>query len=693
VRLRNIVAVPHAAGNRIDVRWELPPAPAFPLVRVVRREGTHPTTPNPASAAEGVVVPEIAGQNLVVDAGLQGRTVYYYGLFPYASAGAGGTIVVSDPAGQIDSFNRGAAMATSPMGNAEQMYALLPLIYHRYDTVLARTPPPAMSAEDRELGALRRFLDLPGAQLDQLRSFAAAMLDFLDLNRVDGRLLPLLAQWIGWNTDYSLEIEAQRNEIRHAPQIYRSVGLIPVVEATVKRISGQDSRTKEFVHNVATTNRPERLNLWWRRRVGTTWSPPELLSVDASFDGRPAAARDDVGRLWLFYHQAEIGGAEGGRCRVWLKSFDTATGWTASEPLSEGPLVAKDPTTALQGSRLLAFWGVYDRVTDRWRIESRTRSGGVWSVVETFLPPEGDPTVSRRKPAAVADNTGGLWLFWLERQGNRWVLKYNRHNSTTWQVNPSPTFPLDGGADPRVLDDVFALFHATDATQRLWVFWGRQDAAAVPGQTRWTVAYRVKAGLNPTVTADWSTIRTLAKAAGNDDHDRAPSGLVLANRNVELFWSSHRGGSWSVWRNVLNRATHAWGTAENLGTTPYTLTGPLATPDGADTLLIYRSSESLRYTSALYAATETVDFRYAGSTTLDTRNAGRLAQRGRFDDAQSYVYDAGRAGRRTNDDWYARDTVGVFLSAGPDDQEISRLNRVLREFMPLTDRAVFIKES
>jgi phage tail-like protein len=576
------------------------------------------------------------------------------------------------------------------------MYALLPLIYHRYDTALPRTPPPGMSPEDQERGALRRFLELPGQQLDQLDSLARAMLDFLDLNRVDGRLLPLLAQWIGWNTDYSLEIEAQRNEIRHAPQIYQSIGLIPVVEATVKRISGQDSRSKEFVHNVATTNRPELLNLWWRRRTGGVWNTPELLSVDAAFDGRPAVARDEVGLLWLFYHQAEIthteDGAERARTRVWFKTFDAGTGWAASQLLSEGALVYKDPTAALQGTRLQVFWGTYDPQSNRWRIELRSHSGGSWSPAATFVPPEGGPTVSRRHPVAVADNAGGLWLFWLEQVGDRWVLKYNRHNGTIWQVNPSPTFPADGGQDPRVVDDTFAVFHPTDAAQRLWVFWARQDATT-PGQSRWTVAYRVKAGLDPTVSADWSTIRTLPKAAGNDDHDRAPAALVRAGGNLEVYWSSHRSGSWSVWGNLLNRATQAWGTAENLAATPYTAAAPVAMPDGADTLLIYRSSESLRYVSALYGATESVDFRYAGSTTVDTRNTARLALRGSFDDPQTYVYDAGSQGLRTNDDWYARDTVGVFLPAGTDEPTISRLNRVLREFMPLTDRAVFIKEA
>ena len=580
MRLRDIVAVPHPEGNRIDVRWEMPAAPAFPRVRVVRRTGTHPTTPNPTSAAEGIVVPEVAGEAFVADTGLQGETMYYYGLFPYAATGPGGTIVISNPAEQIDPHNRTAAMATSPRGMADQMYALLPLIYHRYDTVLPRTPPPEMSAEDLVRGALRRFLELPGAQLDQLDSFARAMLYFLDLNRVDGRLLPLLAQWIGWSTDYSLEIEAQRNEIRYAPQIYRTIGLMPVVEATVKRISGLESRTKEFVHNVAATNRPERLNLWWRRRTGTTWGPAELLSLDAAYDGRPAVARDDLGLLWLFYHQVETRQETGKtreRTRVWFKTFDAPMGWSPSQPLSDGPLVYKDPTAALQGTRLLLFWGAYDPERERWQIEFRSHSGGAWSPVATFLPPEGGPTVSRRKPVAASDNTGGLWLFWLEQVADRWVMRYNRHNGATWQVNPSPTFPLDAGQDPRVLDDAFLVFHPTDAAQRVWLFWARQDAAG-PGQTRWTVAYRVKAGLDPTITADWSQIRTLPKAAGNDDHDRAPAALVLAGGNLEVFWGSHREGSWSVWRRVLNRATHNWGAAENLLANPSTATAPVAVP-------------------------------------------------------------------------------------------------------------------
>ena len=63
---------------------------------------------------------------------------------------------------------------------------------------------------------LRRFLDLPGSQLDLLYSFARAMRDLHDLEKVDSRLLFLLAQWIGWQIDNRIETDAQRNDIRNA---------------------------------------------------------------------------------------------------------------------------------------------------------------------------------------------------------------------------------------------------------------------------------------------------------------------------------------------------------------------------------------------------------------------------------------------------------------------------------------------
>ena len=43
MRLLNITARAHPAGNRIDLSWSNPNPATFPGVRVVRREDTHPT--------------------------------------------------------------------------------------------------------------------------------------------------------------------------------------------------------------------------------------------------------------------------------------------------------------------------------------------------------------------------------------------------------------------------------------------------------------------------------------------------------------------------------------------------------------------------------------------------------------------------------------------------------------------------
>src|SRR5262249_48909102 len=151
-----------------------------------------------------------------------------------------------------DPHNRVAAMASAPYCMTEQMVELLPALYQRYDTN----------------GQLRRFLELAGGQLDQLYSFARGMLNLHNPDKMDGALLPLLAQWIGWPVDFRLDVAARRQEIQNAPYLYRTIGLIPTVEATVKRSLGLESRTREFVHNVARSNQPERLNLWMRQRSG-----------------------------------------------------------------------------------------------------------------------------------------------------------------------------------------------------------------------------------------------------------------------------------------------------------------------------------------------------------------------------------------------------------------------------------------
>jgi hypothetical protein len=734
MRLQEITATPHPAGNRIDLHWINPDPNNYPGVRVVRREGTHPVTPQ-----DGIVVVEGRGLNFAVDAQLKGETVYYYTLFPFKGR---------PPVYHLDPHNRVSAMATAAYNFAGQMYDLLPAIYHRYDTAFPKADSDKVSEEDKQTGQLRRFLDLPGGQLDQLYSFARAMFDLYNLEKTDGRLLPLLAQWIGWQTDYRLEIDAQRNELRNAPHVYKTIGIIPTVEATVKRIFGWESRTKEFVHNVFLSNCPERLNLWLGEQNSRgQWSTPtEPFSLDFAYEGRPAAVLDGSGIFWLFYHTLKKG-----RWEIWYKTLVTfnlplafepdldegivsldlqrvfATAgfllsrditikkqgsgwrladrengqsylikkgdaqltvyrWAPSQPLSSGTHLERHPTAAIQGDKLWIFWDSYDGVSQRWEIRYRTRTGGQWSSIDTFP----DSGIDRRRPWAVADNLGGLWLFWLEQVGTEWRLKYNRHDGLTWSASPQD-FPVEG--DPKVESNLFVLFHPSDATQPLWVFWSRKAPTGEPNQTRWQIAYRVKQSLDP-AAADWRVVRTLPKETPDVD-DREPAALIAAAGNVELFWSSTRDGSWSIWRASVDGATHNWRSFEQITGTPYSQRDPLPISRGADALLLYRSNASLVYNSTVYGASETRDGRYAGCTTVDTRNLAKRGLRGQYEDFQVYTYDAGQNGKRTDRNWYARDTIGMYLTPTTDDPALIIRNRkliesVLRQFLPIQVRVVFI---
>ena len=138
-----------------------------------------------------------------------------------------------------------------------------------------------------------------------------------------------------------------------------------------------------------------------------------------------------------------------------------------------------------------------------------------------------------------------------------------------------------------------------------------------------------------------------------------------------------------------------WGAAEEITKDAFSKRAPLAAAVSAGTLLVFRSNQSLSYTSTVYHATQTIDARYAGSTTVNTRNSAKLALRGTLEDFLAYTFDAGQDGVRTNDDRIAPDTIGLFVTpdtADPDKIKaaISRVSRAIDEFMPITSRVVFI---
>lgn len=740
----------------VDLHWANREPENYPGIRVVRREQTHPTAPDDGTIVFEGLLPVERGDERgrahyrFSDRDLVGGRVYYYSLFPYRGV---------PPEFEIDRAHRVSALAASVEGAGQRMYELLPALYRRYD---ARS------------GQLRNLLELAGDQLDTLESYARFVLDFYALDRTDGALLPLLAHTIGWSTDFRLEVDRQRNEIRQAPSLYRRIGLIPTVSATVQRLTGWESRAKEFVHNIARTNHPPRLNLWARHSAadGTLQSGDALLSLDDAYEGRPSGATDGHGIRWLFYHtrrqghwricfktsptfrlgldagtQLEDGDMAGlqrsfaaagvelaadaavtasadawhvedtthGQTYVIEPGTDALLGYhTSADPVRWAPSRPLDPTSglddrhpaaALQGETLWLFWDAYDRATGLWALQFRVRQSGTWSETHDRLweaPAAAVP--ERRMPAAVTDEQGALWLFWLERSSGRWGLRYNRHDGTDidsdlaagWELDPPADFPPDGAEDPRVDGDVSVLFHPDDAARPLWVFWSRKEPAAAPAQTRWAVMGRSKDNLDP-MDPDWSAVRTLTKADA-DVHDREPAARVNGAGDLEVYWASDRDGSWSIWRALLDPAMAApggWSEVAAVTGPPHGQRNPLpltVEEDGA--LLVYRCSESIVYDSTLYAGTRTIDARYAGSATAHVRHAPLIALRGELEDFQSYSYDTGSA----NDDWYRRDTLGVYLGAATLDaveleRGVTRLAAVLPKFIPATDRSVFIPRS
>lgn len=829
MRLDQISATAHPAGNRIDLSWAFPAGAPPCAVRVVRRADRYPEHPG-----DGVVVPAgllgwldpglladleaemlspalrqaclergaplaanaalltvargrlwhlgatqgrctlrvVGGRPAIYDErlpyaydeGLRSETTYYYTLFPIEDHVPLRYDLASAP------YNRAAALATGAYNMAGQLYDLLPALYRRYDLAGGQGQP------------LQRFLSLPGGQLDQLYSRARALLNLSDLDRVDGRLLGLLADWIGWRTDFRNDIQTQRNELHFAPRVQEITGTIPMIEATIKRLIDWECRAKEFAGNVFRSNQPPRLNLWAAERVRGAWGAAAPLSLDFAYEGRPAAAArttpDGTTHHWLFYHTPHANGAQAGAAhipppagsrlcaksaltfrlsraafgrhfrhgtvspallaafarhglalsldlaivaqkaepgqpRAWLLC-DRSGGarysvreagdhdllvqceWSPGQPVREPPpgQLDRHPSAAWLGDTLWLFWDVYDEQTQGWHVACRTYQRGRWA--EAQRPQRNLPCAGQcRAPCAVL-HAGKLRLLWLERGAGGWRLRLSTLEGRRWS-QPADFPPLivrraEGvqEIDPHVEDDLLAL---SDAQGRLWLFWAwREPVEGLPGQARWRIAYRAAQddGLQ-----DWGPI--FALPAPPDADDREPAAIIGQPRSIELFWSSTRDGSWSIWRGELNAEGRLRGRAEALSAGPYTQRAPLPLAYGGGTLLVYRSNESLSYASAEYGATRTLDTRYAGCTSVEPRNAARVALRRQYTDFETYSYELGPGGRPDMRSWYRRDTVGLYLRPGDEDgAEIARNQRqiayLLRQFLPIQVRVVFIIE-
>jgi phage tail-like protein len=672
--IRDVTAAPHPRGYRIDLSWTVPPDSPSTRVRIVRRTRTHPLTADPAPdrPGEGVVVtaapaavPGRPGRFTAADGGLRGGCVYYYALYPHDGAdvrAAGPPVLVH-------------ALAAPRAGLAEELYSLLPALYRRFDE-------PTLAAAATGSGPLHRFLDLPGGFLDLLHARTTALLAAHDVESVDGDLLPLLAGWIGWPLDPERTVGERRDELRRAPALYRVTGLVAGVEAGVRRVTRRRCRLKEYVHNVATTNRPPRWNLWLSR----TGEAPELLSPDASCSGsRATAVSPDGERTWLIY-ACEVDGESQLRVKehpAQPRTTGTAA-WTGSRVIATSGRVDR-PAAVRSGERVLLWWDTYDPDGDTWTLACAELTGdGAPELLPQLVPPTaGNP--QRRAPLAAAIGTG-VWLFWQEWRDRRWQLRYDHHDGTRWSGtirSPLPdTWTAGVDADAWVLADPV---HGA-----LWLFVTSSELVAGPADdpgphARRQISFRVNTSLDPDDPA-WGPVRTIAPGpTGGDDRD--PWARLDGPDHIALLWSSRRGDRWSVWRTRVRRDTGASGTPRELTPALSELRAPMAPFPQQDDVVV-RSSAVVSVASPTYSGQITVDGRHPGSTTAHRRDRAVHVARGTFDDIATYTYDTGRGPANR----YARDTLGVFVPADLAEERVQALRRRIPDFLPATDRAVVLRE-
>ncbi|MCP5049830.1 MAG: hypothetical protein GY940_21860, partial [bacterium] len=178
---------------------------------------------------------------------------------------------------------------------------------------------------------------------------------------------------------------------------------------------------------------------------------------------------------------------------------------------------------------------------------------------------------------------------------------------------------------------------ASAADRGIWVSWTRKRADGNGEQRPFQVAYRQKSGVDD-IESGWNSIRVLPKDPPDAlYHDCEPAAVVNENSDIELFWTSNRTGTWSGWKIELeNIIASQLDTAEMLIDNPYSQRTPLPLRIDNKISVIYRSNKSISYQSDVYGATETTDFRYAGSTTADVRNKAKIELRGTFEDFQTY---------------------------------------------------------
>ncbi|MBE9545273.1 MAG: hypothetical protein IMF02_12310, partial [Proteobacteria bacterium] len=739
---KELKAIPHENGHRIDLSWKNPTdeewfetpfsQSQFAGVRVVRKEQIFPANENDGD----ILTDPSFKKECFSDTGLKGQTVYYYTIFTFDDAHK----FYSDRNSRI------SAIATTNYGTSEKLYSLLPAIYHRYDK---------LTQDQSNKGELQRFLEIFGPQLDFIKSYISSGKDLMDINRVAGNLLSLLAQWIGWQTNPALDLDSQRNEIRFAPHFYRTIGIAANLRALVNRLTNWDCHIKEFHHNVFRTNAPPELALWMQKKTSDGWQPGEPFILDTAYDGAPSILRDSDETDWLFYHvhkdkSSDIGckctnfeiadDTRGNFSDIWYKCTNFviidealkklrieglpediliklktitdkpyagkvkfleilqgtigedqtnqyqsiilkyARRWQPSKRLTNGKGLHKYPAVVQTGDGVIhLFWS--SREDGFWHIKTAKYRDNEWKDSTTLFKTE----ASDIEPTVCSDpNTSDkMWLFWSSLRNGRWqIWQSHYYNNKSW-TDPKPlTTDIVYDRKPS------AIFIKLNAGERkLWVFWSRKTDEG------WRLYYYLK-DLNPVASKkaeEPEELIDLSCEAPCDDTE--PYALYDGDGKIHLFWRSNRiTGADNIWYSCCNIWPSNWQEAQQITYGADSCQSPAVIFWSENNIwLWYRSSRSIEYISKVFPNTVTLDHRYSGATTVDTRNPERWNRKGFWEDNQTYTYDTGK----DESNWYARDTIGLYLTPETENQQLITRSQelvkgILNRFLPVQLRAVFI---
>lgn len=532
-----------------------------------------------------------------------------------------------------------SAMAAQNYGFADHLYRLLPAVHRRYD----EPTPQAVRAQQ---GQLRRFLSVFGIALDFLRSNATGLGQRHDLDTVRADMLPYIAQWIGWDIDRTLSLEAQRTNVRYAAETYRTVGTLPNIQSLVTRVTEWPCETKEFVHNVFQTNAPEAITLWelWTMtNDGAGWSDPAPLSTTDGFDGSPTLAHTANGDTWGFWHR--------GRRSVVLQRPGDAEPLAAATGASDEEVLATDaePAALFADGAVWLFW-----------TSDRDNGRNIWARRYVGTPPtlpSEDPVQLTDHPAddsapfVVEAADGTLHLFWQSMRRGVKDIWTRQFDGVSWGQLARLTDGASHESEPTA---------AVDGSGRIWLFYVMDR-----GNQRGIWSRVLDAGV-------WSAPQAVISTA---DRNEAPA-AIFWDGALHLCWQSRQDDIWHIMLSRYDEMTTTWGVPQTLTTETRADKEPALIVEGSTLRLVWRSQRRGRQYQ---------------SRTLDVQDDDVLAAMGQLNDRTHYLFDTSR----TNNDWYARDVVGLYVTPDTDDvaeitRKIERARDFVEPFRPVHVRFVWI---